>query len=70
MRVAPPSRRNARSCSSAQMRALERNVSRRTDLRLEPSVITNKRVRRYLRLSGSRTMGLCRNRLALPGRER
>ena len=46
-----------RSCSSAQMRELERNVSRRTDLRLQPSVITNSRVRRYLRLSGSRTIG-------------
>ena len=32
-------------------------VSRRTDLRLQPSVITNSRVRRYLRLSGSRTIG-------------
>src|ERR1019366_3660432 len=31
MRVAPPSRRKARSCNSAQMRELERNVSRRTD---------------------------------------
>jgi hypothetical protein len=39
------------------MRELERKVSRRTDLRLQPSVITNSRVRRYLRLSGSRTMG-------------
>jgi hypothetical protein len=57
MRVAPPSRRKARSCSSAQMRELERKVSRRTDLRLQPSVITNSRVRRYLRLSGSRTIG-------------
>src|ERR1700747_72024 len=34
MRVAPPSRRKARSCSSAQIRELERKVSRRTDLRL------------------------------------
>ena len=57
MRVAPPSRRKARSCSSAKIRELERKVSRQTDLRLEPSVITNSRVRRYLRLSGSRTMG-------------
>ena len=31
---APPSRRNAFSCSSAQMRALEWNTSRRTHLRL------------------------------------
>src|SRR6266496_2090060 len=54
MRVAPPSRRKARSCNSAQMRELERKVSRRTDLRLQPSVITNSRVRRYFRLSGSR----------------
>ena len=30
-RVAPPSRRNAFSCSSAQIRELERNTSRRTD---------------------------------------
>src|ERR1035437_1115468 len=57
MRVAPPSRRKARSCNSAQMRELQRKVSRRTDLRLQPSVITNSRVRRYLRLSGSRTDG-------------
>src|SRR5271157_5360410 len=57
MRVAPPSRRKARSCNSAQIRELERKVSRRIDLRLQPSVITNSRVRRYLRLSGSRTMG-------------
>jgi hypothetical protein len=33
-RVQPPKRRNAFSCSSAQMRALERHVSKRTDLRL------------------------------------
>ena len=39
------------------MRELERKVSRRTDLRLQPSVITNSRVRRYLRLSGWRTIG-------------
>ena len=39
------------------MRALERKVSRRTDLRLQPRVITNNRVRRYLRVSGSRTIG-------------
>src|SRR5271156_4882936 len=57
MRGAPPSRRKAHSCNSAQMRELERKVSRRTDLRLQPRVITNSRVRRYLRLSGSRTMG-------------
>jgi len=57
MRVAPPSRRKARSCNSAQMRALERKVRRRTDLRLQPKVITNNRVRRYLPVSGSRTMG-------------
>jgi hypothetical protein len=29
-----------------------------TDLRLQPSVITNSRVRRYLWVSGSRTIGL------------
>jgi hypothetical protein len=29
----PPNRRNARSCSSAQMRALDRHVSSRTHLR-------------------------------------
>src|SRR5271157_1415969 len=34
MRVAPPSRRKACSCNSAQIRELERKVSRRTDLRL------------------------------------
>jgi hypothetical protein len=33
MRVARPSRR---SCNSAQMRELERKVSGRTDLRLQP----------------------------------
>jgi hypothetical protein len=38
-------------------RALERKVSRRTALRLQPSVITNNRVRRYLRVSGSSTIG-------------
>ena len=30
----PPSRRNACSCSSAQVRTLDRQVSKRTDLRL------------------------------------
>jgi len=33
-RGAPPNRRNARSCNSAQIWALERNVRRRTALRL------------------------------------
>jgi hypothetical protein len=47
----------ARSCNSAQMRALERKVSRRTAFLLQPSVKTNNRVRRYLRVSGSRTIG-------------
>src|SRR5712691_1978460 len=35
-RVAPPSRRNAFSCNSAQMRELERNVRKRAALRLQP----------------------------------
>src|SRR5579864_1618733 len=43
-RVAPPSRRNAFSCDSAQMRELERNVRKRAALRLQPSTITNSRV--------------------------
>src|SRR4029077_10159886 len=43
-RVAPPSRRNAFSCNSAQMRELERNVRKRAALRLQPSTITNRRV--------------------------
>jgi len=43
-RVAPPSRRNAFSCNSAQMRELERNVRKRAALRLQPSTITNSRV--------------------------
>src|SRR6266403_984708 len=46
-RVAPPSRRNAFSCNSAQMRELERKVRKRAALRLQPSTITNSRVRRY-----------------------
>jgi hypothetical protein len=37
--------------------ALERKISSLTDLRLRPSVKTNSRVRRYLPLSGSRTIG-------------
>ena len=41
----PPSRRKARSCSSAQMRVLERKVRRRMALRLYPSVSPNSRVR-------------------------
>jgi hypothetical protein len=57
MRVLPPSRRNAFSCSSAQMRELERMESKRTALRLHPSVNTNNRVRRYLPVCGSRTIG-------------
>src|SRR6185312_4090108 len=40
-RVAPTNRRNALSCSSAQIRTLERNTSRRTHFRLYPSVNTN-----------------------------
>ena len=44
----PPSRRNARSCSSAQICALDRHTSSRTDLREQPSVRTKRRVRRYL----------------------
>jgi hypothetical protein len=39
------------------MRALERKTSSRTDFRLQPSVMTNNRVRRYLPLNGSRTIG-------------
>jgi hypothetical protein len=39
MRVAPFGRRNARSCSSAQMRALEWKTSRRTAFRLHPNII-------------------------------
>ena len=54
---APPSRRNAFSCRSAQVCALDRNTSRRTDFRLWPSVMTNSRVRRYLPVFGSRTIG-------------
>src|ERR1700730_11105010 len=38
-RVAPPSRRNAFSCNSAQMRELERKVRKRAALRLQPSTI-------------------------------
>src|SRR5215468_3972894 len=38
-RVLPPSQRKAFSCSSVQMRELERNVRKRTALRLRPSVI-------------------------------
>ena len=47
-RTVPPSRRNARSCSSAQICALDRHTSSRTDLREQPSVRTKRRVRRYL----------------------
>ncbi len=43
MRVLPPSRRKALSCSAAQIRELERKVKKRTALRLYPSVITNNR---------------------------
>ena len=43
--------------SSAHTRALDRKTSSRTHLRLQPSVSTNSRVRRYLPLSGSRTIG-------------
>ena len=56
-RVTPPSRRNAVSCSSAQICVLERNADDRTAFLLCPSVITNSRVRRYLPVAGSRTMG-------------
>ena len=35
-RTVPPSRRNARSCSSAQICALDRHTSSRTDLREQP----------------------------------
>ena len=38
-------------------RVQEWKASSRTDLRLQPSVRTNSRVRRYLPLSGSRTIG-------------
>src|ERR671910_43816 len=47
-RTVPPSRRNARSWSSAQICALDRHTSSRTDLREQPSVRTKRRVRRYL----------------------
>jgi hypothetical protein len=47
-RVAPPKRRNAFSCNSAQTRELERNTRRRTAFQLYPSVRTNNRVRRLL----------------------
>jgi hypothetical protein len=53
----PPSRRKARSWSSAQIRVEDLNVSSRTDFRLKPSVITNSRVRRYFPVSGWRTIG-------------
>jgi hypothetical protein len=56
-RGTPPCRRNASSCSSAQRRALERRVSRRTDFRLCPSVSTNSRQRRYFPVVGSRSIG-------------
>ena len=56
-RVAPPNLRKAVSCNSAQICVLERNTSSRTAFRLWPSVITNSRVRRYLPVCGSRTMG-------------
>lgn len=39
------------------MRKLERKVRKRAALRLQPSVITNNRVRRYFPLCGSRTIG-------------
>ena len=48
--VQPPKRRKAFSWSSAQTRALERHTNWRTDLRLQPRVSTNSRVRRYLPL--------------------
>src|SRR5271170_3244408 len=45
------------SCSSAQVCVLVRNTRRRTDFRLCPNVSTNIRMRRYLPVFGSRTMG-------------
>ena len=38
------------------MRELERKVRKRAALRLQPSIITNSRVRRYFLVCGSRTM--------------
>ena len=48
---------NEKLLKKTQTRELERKTSKRTDLRLKPSVITNSRVRRYLPLCGSRTIG-------------
>jgi hypothetical protein len=53
----PPSRRNARSWSRAQIAELERSVRSRTALRLYASVNTNKRTRRYFPVAGLRTIG-------------
>jgi len=50
-------RRNARSWSSAQICALDRHTSNRTDLREHPRVRTKSRVRRYFPVLRSRTIG-------------
>ena len=54
----PPSRRNTVSCSSAQMSGTGAEASAVEPLYgCSPSVITNSRVRRYLPVSGWRTIG-------------
>ncbi len=54
---APPSRRKARSCNSAQIRVEDFQTMNRTDFRLYPSAITKRRVRRHFPVSGWRTIG-------------
>ena len=55
---APPSRRNALLVQlRPDLRARLAKHSNRTDLRLQPSVSTKSRVRRYLPVFGSRTIG-------------
>jgi hypothetical protein len=59
LRLISPARGHLRylTWSSAQMRALERHASKRTDLRLYPRVKTNNLVLRCLPVCGSRTRG-------------
>ena len=56
-RTVPPRRRKARSCSCAHTWALERHTRSRTDFRLKPRVSTKSRVRRYLSVAESLTIG-------------
>ncbi len=55
--VVPPSRAKASSCSSHHFCELDLKHKSQTALRLCPSVIAKSRVRRYLPVSGWRTMG-------------